>query len=63
MQKPATQSDVLWNYSPDLALDGDLNSCSFTSRKDGPRWWQVVLFLVVVFEILIPMILQIIGIL
>ena len=41
LQKPATQSDVLWNYSPDLALDGDLNSCSFTSRKDGPRWWQV----------------------
>ena len=39
--KPATQSDVLWSYRPDLAVDGDPNTCSFTTRKEGQRWWQV----------------------
>ena len=28
-------------YKPGLAVDGDLNTCSFTSRKTGSRWWQV----------------------
>ena len=39
--KPATQSDVLWSYKPGLAVDGDPNTCSFTSREESPRWWQV----------------------
>jgi len=39
--KTATQSDVLWSYTPELAVDGDMNTCSFTSRKEGQRWWQV----------------------
>jgi len=41
--KPATQSDVLWSYRPDLAVDGDPNTCSFTTRQEGQRWWQVSL--------------------
>lgn len=41
--KPATQSDVLWSYKPGLAVDGDPNTCSFTSREESPRWWQVSL--------------------
>jgi len=41
--KPATQSDILWSYRPDLAVDGDPNTCSFTSRQEGQRWWQVSL--------------------
>ena len=40
--RPTTQSDVLWSYGPDLAVDGDPNTCSFTSRDQGQRWWQVV---------------------
>ena len=41
--KPATQSDVLWSYKPGLAVDGDPNTCSFTSREESPRWWQVLI--------------------
>ena len=43
LTKPATQSDVLWSYSPQLAVDGDPNTCSFTSRREGQRWWQVLI--------------------
>ena len=39
--RDTTQSDVLWSYGPDLAVDGDPNTCSFTSRKGEQRWWQV----------------------
>ena len=45
--KPATQSDVLWSYKPGLAVDGDPNTCSFTSREESPRWWQVITMLMV----------------
>ena len=41
LARPTTQSDVLWSYGPDLAVDGDPNTCSFTSRDQGQRWWQV----------------------
>ena len=39
--RPTTQSDILWSYGPDLAVDGDPNTCSFTTRQEGQRWWQV----------------------
>ena len=41
LQRPTTQSDILWSYGPDLAVDGDPNTCSFTTRQEGQRWWQV----------------------
>ena len=50
--KPATQSDVLWSYKPGLAVDGDPNTCSFTSREESPRWWQVRTKLMVVVKTL-----------
>ena len=31
-----------------LAVDGDPNTCSFTSREESPRWWQVMLNMMVV---------------
>ena len=37
----ASQSHVLWSYGPQLATDGNTQTCSFTTRKDGQRWWQV----------------------
>ena len=37
----ATQSHVLWSYGPHLATDGDVNTCSFTTSREGQRWWQV----------------------
>lgn len=37
----ATQSRVLWSYGPQLAIDGDTQTCSFTTSRDGQRWWQV----------------------
>ena len=39
--KAATQSETLWNYDPNLAVDGDSNTCSFTPQSDVQRWWQV----------------------
>ena len=41
MGRATTQSDVLWSYGPELAVDGDPNTCSFTTRQEGQRWWQV----------------------
>ena len=37
----ASQSHVLWSYGPQLATDGNKQTCSFTTRKGGQRWWQV----------------------
>ena len=31
-----------------LAVDGDPNTCSFTSREESPRWWQVMLNMMMV---------------
>ena len=42
MGRPTTQSDVPWSYGPELAVDGDPNTCSFTTRQEGQRWWQVL---------------------
>ena len=39
--KAASQSETLWNYDPNLAVDGDANTCSFTPQSDVQRWWQV----------------------
>ena len=39
--RATTQSDVLWSYGSELAVDGDPNTCSFTTRQEGQRWWQV----------------------
>ena len=39
--KAASQSETLWNYDPNLAVDGDSNTCSFTPQSDVQRWWQV----------------------
>ena len=33
----ASQSPVLWSYGPHLATDGNKQTCSFTTRKDGHR--------------------------
>ena len=41
MGRATTQSDVLWSYGSELAVDGDPNTCSFTTRQEGQRWWQV----------------------
>ena len=41
LMKAATQSETLWNYDPNLAVDGDSNTCSFTPQSDVQRWWQV----------------------
>ena len=43
LMKAATQSETLWNYDPNLAVDGDSNTCSFTPQSDVQRWWQVSL--------------------
>ena len=34
---------MLWSYGSELAVDGDPNTCSFTSRQEGQRWWRVSL--------------------
>ena len=52
--KPATQSDVLWSYKPGLAVDGDPNTCSFTSREETPRWWQVSTKLMLLVTMTLP---------
>ena len=43
--KAASQSETLWNYDPNLAVDGDSNTCSFTPQSDVQRWWQVSEFI------------------
>ena len=39
--KSSLQSSTLWNYSPDLAVDANADTCSFTPRSNEQRWWQV----------------------
>ena len=39
--KRTLQSDTLWSYSPELAVDGNPDTCSFTPRGPDSRWWQV----------------------
>ena len=39
--RPSEQSSTLWNYNSDLATDGDPDSCSWTPKSGGQRWWQV----------------------
>ena len=39
--KSSLQSSTLWSYEPDLAVDSDPDSCSFTPRSTDQRWWQV----------------------
>lgn len=39
--KPSLQSSTLWQYSPDLAVDSNTETCSFTPRSSEQRWWQV----------------------
>lgn len=41
LAKSALQSATLWNYQPDLAVDGNGDTCSFTPRSGEQRWWQV----------------------
>ena len=47
--KAASQSETLWNYDPNLAVDGDSNTCSFTPQSDVQRWWQVSEFFFSIF--------------
>ena len=52
--KAASQSETLWNYDPNLAVDGDSNTCSFTPQSDVQRWWQVSdFFLLFLFGLLL----------
>ena len=39
--KSALQSSTLWNYSANLAVDSNGDTCSFTPRSSEQRWWQV----------------------
>ncbi|XP_069986362.1 uncharacterized protein [Penaeus vannamei] len=39
--KRALQSATLWSYVPEMAVDGNPDTCSFTPRGPDPRWWQV----------------------
>ena len=39
--KSSLQSSTLWNYSADLAVDSNGDTCSFTPRSSEQRWWQV----------------------
>ena len=41
MGKSSLQSSTLWNYAPELAVDSDPDTCSFTPRSSEQRWWQV----------------------
>ncbi|KAG7162952.1 Sushi, von Willebrand factor type A, EGF and pentraxin domain-containing protein 1-like 2, partial [Homarus americanus] len=39
--KRTLQSATLWSYAPEMAVDGNPDTCSFTPRGPQPRWWQV----------------------
>ncbi|CAL4093332.1 unnamed protein product, partial [Meganyctiphanes norvegica] len=39
--KRTLQSATLWSYAPELAVDSNRDTCSFTPRVPDPRWWQV----------------------
>ncbi|XP_066972236.1 LOW QUALITY PROTEIN: uncharacterized protein [Macrobrachium rosenbergii] len=39
--KRSLQSATLWSYAPEMAVDGNPDTCSFTPRGPDPRWWQV----------------------
>ncbi|XP_069182423.1 uncharacterized protein [Procambarus clarkii] len=39
--KRTLQSSTLWSYAPEMAVDGNPDTCSFTPRGPEPRWWQV----------------------
>lgn len=39
--RPSEQSSTLWNYNSELATDRDPDTCSFTPKSSGQRWWQV----------------------
>ncbi|XP_071743546.1 uncharacterized protein [Lepeophtheirus salmonis] len=41
LKKTTSQSETLWSYNAELAVDGDGNTCSFTPQSDVQRWWQV----------------------
>ena len=41
LRRPSEQSSTLWNYISELATDGDPDTCSFTPKSSGQRWWQV----------------------
>ncbi len=43
LKRSTSQSETLWSYGSDLAVDGDPNTCSFTPQSDVQRWWQVSL--------------------
>lgn len=40
-KKLTQQSNTLWNYRSELAIDGIADTCSFTPREPDDRWWQV----------------------
>lgn len=39
--KRTLQSATLWSYFPEMAVDGNPHTCSFTPRGPDSRWWQV----------------------
>lgn len=41
LHKKASQSESFFNYTADLAVDGHLETCSFTPQTTDTRWWQV----------------------
>ncbi|XP_059089371.1 uncharacterized protein LOC131885361 isoform X1 [Tigriopus californicus] len=41
LKRTTSQSETLWSYDPDLAVDGDPNTCSFTPQSEVQRWWKV----------------------
>jgi len=38
--QPSLQSGTLLNYTPSMAVDGDMDTCSFTEANQDQRWWQ-----------------------
>ncbi|KAL0268038.1 UNVERIFIED_CONTAM: hypothetical protein PYX00_010123 [Menopon gallinae] len=41
LKRPTLMSAQLWHYTPDLAVDGNTETCSFTPKTSEQRWWQV----------------------
>jgi len=40
LRQPSLQSGTLLNYVAGMAVDGDTETCSFTTNSPDQRWWQ-----------------------
>ena len=41
LRQQTLQSATLWGYNPELAVDNNADTCSFTPKTADQRWWQV----------------------